>query len=445
MKKIFTVIILLISLSLLGIIFIQVNWIKNMIIVKEEQFDKTINLAIINAGKKILKAGTEKTTLQILKDFQSNPFLADGIQQKNFLTTLNAGQIQDLIFRSFKESGLDIPDFEFSVSCDIVSNSFFKPELHSANFFVKLNTGLPEFQAAIVPESGSAQESLVADGNVYVIIPHQKSSIIKELSWMIAGAVLFTLIIITAFYLTVSTLLKQKKISEIKSDFINNMTHEFKTPIATISLAVDALKNDKVIGNIEKTNYFTTIIKDENKRMNKQVESILQAALLDKEELQLNLKPLHLNEIVANSYSYFKIILEQNNGTADVQLNADNDVILGDEVHINNLVRNLMDNAIKYCKPDVPPHLRITTTNNKKTISLFIEDNGIGMSKETVARVFEKFYRAHTGNVHNVKGFGLGLTYVKAIVDSHRGKIKVDSTLGKGTVLTVEIPLKNQS
>jgi two-component system phosphate regulon sensor histidine kinase PhoR len=175
--------------------------------------------------------------------------------------------------------------------------------------------------------------------------------------------------------------------------------------------------------------------------MNKQVESILQAALLDKQELQLNLKRLHLNQIVENAFSYFKIILEQQNGTADIQLKASNDSILGDEVHITNLVRNLLDNAIKYCKPDTAPHLRISTVNTKSHIQLFVEDNGIGMSKETTTRIFEKFYRAHTGNVHNVKGFGLGLTYVKAIVDAHKGKIKVDSVFGKGSVFTIELPI----
>jgi two-component system, OmpR family, phosphate regulon sensor histidine kinase PhoR len=236
-------------------------------------------------------------------------------------------------------------------------------------------------------------------------------------------------------------MLKQKKISEIKSDFINNMTHEFKTPIATISLAVDALKNEKVVGNMEKTNYFTGIIKDENRRMNKQVESILQAALLDKQELQLNIKPLHVNALVQNGFEHFKIMLEQNNGTADVQLNAKYDVITGDEVHINNLVRNLMDNAIKYAKSDTPLHIRISTSNTKKSLFIYIEDNGIGMTKETVNRIFEKFFRAHTGNVHNVKGFGLGLTYVKAIIDAHKGRIKVESTLGKGSIFTIELPL----
>jgi two-component system, OmpR family, phosphate regulon sensor histidine kinase PhoR len=440
MKRIFTIIIVLISISLLGIIYIQFNWITNVVKVKQEQYEGNVATALRKAGQKILSANNEYNTTQILKDFQFN-ILQDGSSRKNFLANLSGNQIADFIKKSFKEMNLKVPKFEFSVSSNADNGSFLKPEVHSIGFYSLKDKGEMEVNIGIVPESGSIYESLVSDGSIWVIIPNSKITLLKEMSWMIAGALLFTVIIISAFYLTVRTMLKQKKISEIKSDFINNMTHEFKTPIATISLAVDALKNEKVIGNIDKTNYFTGVIKEENKRMNKQVESILQAALLDKQELQLNLRQLHLNDIVQNAYDHFKIMLEQNNGTAEIILNANPDTIKADEVHITNLVRNLMDNAIKYGKPDLPVHLKITTSCNKKTIQFQIEDNGIGMNKETVNRVFEKFYRAHTGNVHNVKGFGLGLTYVKAVVDAHLGKIRVESTLGKGSIFIVELPL----
>ncbi len=440
MKRIFTIIIVLISISLLGIIYIQFNWITNVVKVKEEQYGEKVKMALQRAGQKILNTNNEINASQILKDFQFN-LLQDGNGRKNFLSNLTGNQIADIIKKSFQEVNVNVPKFEFSVSSNVNDGTFFKPEVHSVGFNKLREKGEEGIQYPIIPESGSVFESLVSDGNIWVIIPNSKITLLKEMSWMIAGALLFTIIIISAFYLTVRTMLKQKKISEIKSDFINNMTHEFKTPIATISLAVDALKNEKVIGNVEKTNYFTGVIKEENKRMNKQVESILQAALLDKQELQLNLKNLHINDIVQNAYDHFKIMLEQSNGTAELILKANPDTIKADEVHITNLVRNLMDNAIKYSKPDVPVHLKITTTSTKKAIQFQIEDNGIGMNKETSIRVFEKFYRAHTGNVHNVKGFGLGLTYVKAVVDAHEGKIKVDSTLGKGSVFTVEFPV----
>jgi two-component system phosphate regulon sensor histidine kinase PhoR len=260
---------------------------------------------------------------------------------------------------------------------------------------------------------------------------------------MIAGAIFFTLVIIAAFYVTVNALLRQKKLSEIKNDFINNMTHEFKTPLATISLAVDALRNEKVTGDRQKSEYFSAIIKEENKRMNKQVETILQASLLDRQEQQLNLRPLHAHELIRNAMENFHLQLEGKGGMAEMQLNAANDLLDADEVHFTNVVSNLIDNAVKYSKDNSNLLIRISTQSTGRNLVIRIEDNGIGMSKETQRRIFEKFYRAHTGNLHNVKGFGLGLSYVKTIVDAHQGKIRVESIIGKGTVFILEFPLKS--
>jgi len=217
--------------------------------------------------------------------------------------------------------------------------------------------------------------------------------------------------------------------------------HEFKTPLATISLAVDALRNDKVSQDKQKSNYFSSIIKEENKRMNKQVETILQAALLDRNEMELNLFPVHVHEVIKDVVDNFKLQLEDKHGKAELLLNASNDLLMVDEVHFTSLISNLIDNAVKYSRDHV--NIKITSHSTNKNFLLRIEDNGIGMNKETQRRIFEKFYRAHTGNVHNVKGFGLGLSYVKTMVDAHDGKIKVDSTIGKGTSFTLEFPFKN--
>jgi two-component system phosphate regulon sensor histidine kinase PhoR len=222
------------------------------------------------------------------------------------------------------------------------------------------------------------------------------------------------------------------------------MTHEFKTPLATISLAVDALKNDKVQSDAEKRQYFSGIIKEENKRMNKHVETILQAATMDRQELKLNLKPLHVHNIIKSVLDNFQLQLNEKNGRIDLLLNAKNDLVEADEVHFTNLINNLVDNAVKYSNENLV--IKVTTSSTAKHFCLQLQDNGIGMSKETVKRIFEKFYRAHTGNLHNVKGFGLGMSYVKTVLDEHKGKIKVDSTLGKGSCFTIELPLapKNQ-
>jgi two-component system phosphate regulon sensor histidine kinase PhoR len=216
------------------------------------------------------------------------------------------------------------------------------------------------------------------------------------------------------------------------------MTHELKTPLATISLAIDAIGNERVMDNKDKIRYFSGIIKEENKRMNKQVESILNSALMEKEELTLNLQPIDVHQLINSTVENLQLQLEGKNGKVDLQLNAIQPIIKADEVHFSNLIFNLLDNAIKYSKDNL--EVRITTANTRKFLVISIADNGIGMSRDTVSRIFEKFYRAHTGNVHNVKGFGLGLTYVKAIVDAHKGRIKVESILGKGSRFTMEFP-----
>jgi two-component system phosphate regulon sensor histidine kinase PhoR len=217
------------------------------------------------------------------------------------------------------------------------------------------------------------------------------------------------------------------------------MTHEFKTPLATISLAVDALKNEKVVGDREKTNYFTSIIKEENKRMNKQVETILQAALLDKQEVQLNLQKLSAHTLINAALNNITLPIEEKKGKLNVRLEASKDIIMADEVHFTNFVNNLLDNAVKYSSNS--PEITLTTSNVGNQFRIRIEDNGIGMNKETVNRIFEKFYRAHTGNVHNVKGFGLGLSYVKTMVQAHHGTIKAESTPGQGSAFTITVPL----
>jgi two-component system phosphate regulon sensor histidine kinase PhoR len=223
------------------------------------------------------------------------------------------------------------------------------------------------------------------------------------------------------------------------------MTHEFKTPIATISLAVDAMKNEKVLHDKEKIGYFSGIIKEENQRMNRQVETILKASQLEKQEVDLNLKPVHVHEIIKDVTDNFALQLEEKKGRAELVLNAENDLIEVDEVHFSNLINNLIDNAVKYSKENTPVYIKIATQSNGKNLHIKVEDNGIGMNKETLKRVFERFYRAHTGNIHNVKGFGLGLSYVKTIVEAHHGHIKADSTLGKGSTFMIEMPLKKNS
>lgn len=231
----------------------------------------------------------------------------------------------------------------------------------------------------------------------------------------------------------------QKKLSEIKSDFINNMTHELKTPLATISLAIDALTNEKVIHDTSKIKYYSGMIKEENKRMNKQVEKILQAARIERQEISLNLQQLDVHEIIRKVADNLELQIQEKHGRLALSLTAQNQIINADEVHFSNIIFNLLDNAIKYSNES--PRIEVETLMNGNALLIKVKDNGIGMNKETQNRIFEKFYRAHTGNIHNVKGFGLGLSYVKAMVEAHNGKIKVESVVGKGSIFTISLPI----
>lgn len=440
MKKIFPVIIGLITLSLFGIIYIQVSWIYNMGILKKEQLDEKVTMIMDEVGQELVNQHTQSAigNLNQMPNLRLPSELYDLRKQYSVGSRFTEFEVREKLQNSFNNKGLKDTRFEYAIT----ANSMFgRYEMKSEGFMKMVDDTVhnQRYAYALVPSSGSLLEGLAPEEVLWIVVPDVKSFVYRSLGWMITGAVLFTFILVAAFYLTLSTMLKQKKLSEIKSDFINNMTHEFKTPLATISLAVDALKNEKVKQDAGKMEYFSGIIKEENKRMNKQVETILQAAQLDKQEIQLNLKPLHIHDIIHHSIDNLRLQLQEKNGLMETSLEATEDLILGDEVHVTNLISNLLDNAVKYSKEN--PVIKIATRSAGNNIRITIEDNGIGMTKETLKRIFEKFYRAHTGNLHNVKGFGLGLSYVKKMVEAHDGSIKAESVLGKGSTFIIDLPL----
>jgi len=247
------------------------------------------------------------------------------------------------------------------------------------------------------------------------------------------------------FIYAIGTIIKQEKLSIMKNDFINNMTHEFKTPISTISLACQALTDDDIPKSRDMYNSYINIIEEENKRLGSMAEKILQSAIIEKAEMNLNLVVINIDELIINVVRKVEIQINQKGGEISLNLEAQNNQIKGDPVHISNVVNNLLDNAIKYSHE--APKIKISTVDEENCMLIKIADNGIGISKSNHKRIFEKLYRVPTGNVHEVKGFGLGLTYVKAIVERHKGRISVESQLGKGTTFFVRIPhnlIKNQ-
>lgn len=439
MKRIFPVITILVFFSLIGLIFFQVLWLTTARKTKEKQLRDNIYLATADAAEIMMedKSGFlslgKKNNLLFPNEKLKLDFFRQSVIQRYTIDEMYA-----IIRKCMDKHNLKGVPFEFAIS----DNSLTGEQVESENFFKYFVDSAHNTNIAIPLQSTSAVplENIVNEEFLVVIVPHQNAIIFKEILWFIVGTILFTLIITTAFFLTIRALLRQKKLSEIKSDFINNMTHEFKTPLATISLAVDALKNEKVKGDEEKMRYFTDIIKEENKRMNKQVETILQAALLEKKKIQLNLIKTSAHKLINSAINNIRLPLLEKNGKIEIHLDANPDTILADEVHFTNMINNLLDNAVKYSKPE-GLMIKISTSLSNDFLSIKIEDNGIGMSKETLSRIFEKFYRAHTGNIHDVKGFGLGLSYVKAMTSAHKGIINADSTLGKGTTFIINIPV----
>ena len=283
------------------------------------------------------------------------------------------------------------------------------------------------------------------DGNnkyqLLLTFPQKKKFLFSELIGICILSIIFTLIIVIAYSSALNQLIKQRQISEIKTDFINNMTHEFKTPIATINLALDAIRNPKVIEDKEKVLRYLQMIKDENKRMHAQVENVLRISKLEKKELDINKESTNIQEIIEDAIEHVNLIVEDRNGTITTHFDATRTSVLLNDVHFTNVIVNILDNAIKYSPNE--PIIDIQTENVKDFIIIKIKDQGSGMSKVAQKRIFEKFYREHTGDLHNVKGHGLGLAYVKRIIDDHNCQIFVESEKGKGSSFVIKVPLIN--
>lgn len=271
-----------------------------------------------------------------------------------------------------------------------------------------------------------------------VYFPNQDQYVIRNMWVMYASSLLLILVVLGCFYVAVSTIVKQKQLADVKNDFINNMTHEFKTPISTISLATQMLQDSDVAANSSMFSRYLNIIKDENKRLGLQVEKVLQTAQMERGELKLKIGEVNVHEVIEQVLENISPQIEQKEGLIDLDLQALDSLLLADEVHLTNIIFNLLDNANKYSPEH--PWITISTKDVDNGLSITIADKGIGMTKESVKNIFDKFYRVPTGNVHNVKGFGLGLSYVKTIVEKHHGKINVQSVPGEGSSFEVILP-----
>lgn len=272
-----------------------------------------------------------------------------------------------------------------------------------------------------------------------LVFPRKDYSLAKNNLPMLLGTFMSLLTILGIYIISINYMMRQKKIADVKTDFINNMSHEFKTPLATISVATDSLANDKIATNPEKVKYYSGLIKQENLRMKKQVENVLNMSKLERNEVQLFLKETDVRALIKEISESFGLIVAQRNGTLTQEFNTSKYTFKIDEFHISNALVNLLDNANKY-SPDAP-QIKVKTRNEGNFYVVEISDRGMGMDMDNKTRIFEKFFREETGNIHNVKGQGLGLSYVKKIVELHKGQILVESQKGKGSTFTIKLPM----
>jgi len=498
------------SLSLIGIIFVQGYWIKSTVDDKEEQFSYNAKQVLINVSKelqnneleafwfnfdfedstalklnnsdlgKFFDTNNEDYSNILEEDYkESSDFLvstADSIQLAKLINRkvddfLNKDQIsgkisaeerldrlmrmeeveKDMLSAYISEFTSKIPIHK-RLSRDLIEKTISR-ELKNFNIKSAFEYGVYSNALATKvhsdnfsmdsPSTYSVPLFLDSKGNsnyqLLVNFTGKKEVVLSSVTLMAALSIVFTLIIVIAYSSALSQLIKQRQISQIKTDFINNMTHEFKTPIATINLALDAIKNPKVSSDPEKVTRYLHMIREENKRMHAQVENVLQISKLEKNELDLKKERLQLHELIEDALTHVELIVEDRNGYIQPHFGALKSSVLGNEDHLTNVIVNILDNAIKYSENE--PKIDIYTENVRNSIILKIRDQGTGMSKVVQKKIFEKFYREHTGDIHNVKGHGLGLAYVKRILDDHHATIHVESERGKGSTFIIKLPL----
>ena len=362
------------------------------------------------------------------------------VNPRKLVERIDIRNLDKYLTREFEKRGIQ-SEFSYGVYSNneksfVIYNGHFTVKDNPTQFAASTWNGLLDSKYKI----DLYADDLLPPGMLMIQFPNQRSLLYGQVFWPLFLSILFTLIIMGSFYYTIMTIFHQKKLGEMKTDFINNMTHEFKTPIATISLAADSISSPMISGSPEKVKRFADIIRQENKRMNSQVEKVLQMAVIDKREFQLNLQEVNMNELVAQAVANTSLQVEKKEGSVNALLGATKATVQGDITHISNIIHNLLDNANKY-SPE-KPKISVETKNVAHGVEITVKDCGLGMTKEARKHIFDKFYRVSTGNLHDIKGFGLGLSYVKALMTAHNGHIDVKSELGKGSSFILFFPFQ---
>jgi two-component system phosphate regulon sensor histidine kinase PhoR len=518
-KRILWILTISLSLSILGLIIVQIKWIRNAIELNDKQFRQLVNTTLTDVSMQIDHYYTSKRINSVIEEKilaedeivwnivieeKENPniFLdeekiaeimphlqkvekgeelieviedtiivitqlgnkkvdtinifqyqegvklkkiEEGIREKEILFTrimkkmlledvsfeerVEQKKFEQILSKNIVDHGIDL-DFEYTV----IKNN--KQEVYQSCEFDK-HTDCYYYRAGLM------SDQIIDDTFLYLYFPGQKAHVRASVGFLLSSTVILTLLMIVLFSFALYVIFKQKKLSDVKNDFVNNMTHELKTPISTISLASQMLNDDSIPSEKKNTAHISRIIQTESKRLGYQVERVLQMAVLDQGHLVLKKSRIGMHEIVAIVMQNFKLQVESQNGKLEVIDESVCDLVNGDKVHLMNVVTNLMDNALKYSKDN--PKIEVRMNNTVSTFNLKVKDNGIGISKENQRKVFDRFFRVSTGNVHDVKGFGLGLSYVKLIIEQHGGSINLSSDINKGTEFLIKLPLYTET
>jgi two-component system phosphate regulon sensor histidine kinase PhoR len=414
-------VIILAAISIAGIIFTQIYWVRRALDIHENQFYRDVSASLRNVAGKIFEINKTPSP-------SNNP--VDQVSSNYFTVTINgpidASLLEFLITTEFEKRNVTA-DFEYGIyDCSeqcMVGGNYISP---------KKGKKVSNFPST---------PKLKNDGYYFAVhFPTVQANLISQMGiWGFSSIVM--VVVIFFFVYSLFVILKQRRLSEIQKDFINNMTHEFKTPISTIAISTGVLKDPSIVHTPERLLNYATIIENETHRLKQQVERVLQMARLDKEDIGLKKEEVNIHELILDAVKNISPSLHTKEGTIDLALNASASKAQVDKLHFTNVFFNLLDNAIKYNRHE--PKITISTRNSNNRLLVSVSDNGIGISADHLRKVFHKFFRVPTGNIHDVKGFGLGLNYVKLILEKHEGKIMLESELGKGSTFTIEVPSVN--
>lgn len=514
-KKYFKALIILMTISLIGLIVVQLYWLKKAFDAKESEFDSRIYRALdetamavrqhevdqyykyFNESRKTLRENKRKPEV-ITSQIESDSANVKYVYITRYMMDTIKLPLSGIYNDSLKVTELYSAEKSIKLKKDTSLNHFhplpvdlnaaFKDGSYTIERFAKLYSGnkpiakrvnfkemdsifsfyqkkwnvVTPFKLAVINSDSStvalAQEGFTSYNRNFITplfftpqnkvshylsidLPQKAHTILSSYSGLALLTIFFTLSILGVYTISIYVMLRQRKISQMKTDFMNNMTHEFKTPIATISVASDALKSNFVSQNPEKVKYYAGLIKQENKRMNQQVENVLRISKLERQQIKLDRSLVDMNELVQESVESIRLIVESRNGTLFENYDPKSCELSVDAFHMGNIILNVLDNANKY-SPEAPEITVKTYDENNRWFVIEIADRGMGMTKQVTNKIFDKFYRAETGNIHNVKGHGLGLSYVKHIMNLHKGVVNVESAKGKGTTFYLKLPLK---